>query len=214
MSAWTLTAPTPSFMIATRGRIRHRSYSSFWSDLGGLWMKDIVFSLSLIFTFLLGVWNIINNYRVARRTAFINTVTVERIKWIEKLRDNISTFCGLTHTWRSSELEGKSDELEMLKQLDKLRYLIRLQLNPGGEYDKEIESLIAEIPDLTHETQVDRLKGKINDLIVVSQKLLKNEWDKVKEESKRGDLKDTEHCLDPLLRKLNGVCLKATSRWV
>ena len=145
-------------------------------------MKDTIFSLSLIFTLILGVWNIINNYRLARRTAFINTVTVERIKWIEKLRDNISTFCGLTHTWRSSELEGKSDELEILKQLDKLRYLIRLQLNPIGNHDREIESLIAEIPDLTHETQIDRLKGKINDLIVVSQKLLKDEWDKVKEE--------------------------------
>jgi hypothetical protein len=165
-------------------------------------MKDTVFSIGLIFTFLLGVWNIINNYRAARRTAFINTVTAERMKWIEKLRDNISSFCGLTHTWCLSELAGEPDELEILKQLDKLRYLIRLQLNPEGDHDKEIQSLIAQIPDLTQENQADQLKNKINELIEVSQKLLKDEWDKVKEESKRGDIKDTEHCLDPVLRKL------------
>jgi hypothetical protein len=135
-------------------------------------MKDAVFSLSLIFTFLLGVWNIVNNYRMARRTAFINTVTAERIKWIEKLRDNISSFCGLTHTWRQSELEGKPDELDVVKRLGKLRYLIRLQLNPAGASDKEIESLIALIPDLTHESQTEQLKQKMNELIVVSQKLL------------------------------------------
>jgi len=140
---------------------------------GGTKMKDAVFSLSLIFTFLLGMWNIVNNYRMARRTAFINTVTTERIKWIEKLRDNISSFCGLTHTWRHSELEGKPDELEVVKQIDKLRYLIRLQLNPAAAYDKEIESLIAIIPDLTYETQTVQLKEKMNELIVVSQKLLK-----------------------------------------
>jgi hypothetical protein len=177
-------------------------------------MKDAVFSLSLIFTFLLGVWNIVNNYRMARRTAFINTVTAERIKWIEKLRDNISSFCGLTHTWRQSELEGKPDELDVVKRLDKLRYLIRLQLNPAGASHKEIESPIALIPDLTHESQTKQLKQKMNELIVVSQKLLKDEWDKVKEESKRGDLKDVEHCLDPILRRLNERCLRTTSRWM
>jgi hypothetical protein len=101
-----------------------------------------------------------------------------------------------------------------VKQLDKLRYLIRLQLNPAGNYDKAIESLIAQIPDLTHETQVEQLKNSINELIEVSQKLLKDEWDKVKEESKRGDLKEAEHCLDPIFRKLNGFCLKVTSRCI
>ncbi len=62
-------------------------------------MPDVFLSLGVILTFLLGVWNIVNNYRTSRRTSFINTVTSERVKWIEKLRENISTFCGLTYTW-------------------------------------------------------------------------------------------------------------------
>ena len=67
-------------------------------------LKDIFFSLGIILTFIIGVWNIINNYRASRRTAFINTVTAERVKWIEKLRENISEFCGLTYTWSLSKM--------------------------------------------------------------------------------------------------------------
>jgi hypothetical protein len=152
-------------------------------------MKDVFFSLGIILTFLLGVWNIVNNYRTSRRTTFIKTVTSERVKWIEKLRDNISTFCGLTYTWSMSGLEGKPEAAEFLKQIDKLRHLIRLQLNPDGKLDAEIESLIERIPDLTHETQAADLKTALNDLVVASQKLLKEEWEKVKEESMRGNLK-------------------------
>jgi hypothetical protein len=176
-------------------------------------MKDVFFSLGIILTFLLGVWNIVNNYRTSRRTTFINTVTSERVKWIEKLRDNISTFCGLTYTWSMSGLEGKPEAAEFLKQIDKLRHLIRLQLNPDGKLDAEIESLIERIPDLTHETQAADLKTALNDLVVASQKLLKEEWEKVKEESMRGNLKEHEHCLAPILRRMNAWCLKLTARW-
>ena len=85
-------------------------------------MKDAFFSVGIILTFILGVWNSVNNFRLARRTAFINTVTTERVRWIEKLRDNISAFCGLTHTWRRSEWDNKTEELKLLKQIDKIRY--------------------------------------------------------------------------------------------
>jgi hypothetical protein len=175
-------------------------------------MKDVFFSLGIILTFLLGVWNIVNNYRASRRTAFINTVTAERVKWIERLRENISVFCGLTYTWSASRMEGQPEEPEILKQIDKLRHLIRLQLNPYDSRDKQIEELVGKIPELTHETKIDQLKITLNELVVVTQHLLKNEWEKVKEESKRGDLKDNEHCLAPLLRWLNIRCLRLTKR--
>ncbi len=176
-------------------------------------MMDVFFSLGIILTFVLGVWNIVNNYRLSRRTAFINTVTAERVKWIEKLRKNISEFCGLSYTWQVSGLEGKPEELDVLKQIDVLRHLIRLQVNPEGTHDKEIERLIAQIPQLTHKSKTDEFKKEVNNLVEVSQKLLKEEWDKVKEESKRGDLKEIEHCFAPILRKLNAWCVRVTSRF-
>jgi hypothetical protein len=56
------------------------------------------------------------------------------------------------------------------------------------------------------------LREIINSLIIESQKLLKEEWDKVKEESKRGDLKDNAHCIDTVLEHLNLWCLRVTKK--
>jgi hypothetical protein len=95
--------------------------------------KDIIYGLSILLTFALGVWNLVSNYRTSRRTSFINTVTAQRVKWIEQLRQDISVFSGLTH-------------------------LIRLRLNPSGTHDKEIEELLRRIPQLTHVAQRDELK--------------------------------------------------------
>ena len=180
-------------------------------------MTNVFLSLGVILTFVLGVWNIIYNYRNNRRTSFINTVTSERVTWIERLRGNISKFCGLTHTWVMSQLHGKDGEEGVLKQLDELRYYIRLQLNPKPEasLDRKIETLISEIVTLCGpEPNQDKVLCAIDDLIKTSQELLKSEWDKVRDESKRGDLKDNEHCLDPFFTALNSWCLKRTRKLV
>lgn len=183
-------------------------------QLFGVCVKDLFFSLGIILTFILSLWNVINNYRSSKRTAFINTVTTERIKWIENLRSNISSFCGLTYTWSMSELEGTEEEKEIIKEIDKLRHYIRLQLNPDPDalLDRKIEKLISLIPTLTPQHKQEDLKTEINNLITTSQELLKEEWEKVKEESKRGDLKDNEHCLDSLLSKINKWCLNKTKK--
>ena len=159
--------------------------------------KDWFYAFGILATAVVSVWNIVNHYRVNKRTTFINTVTSERVKWLDKLRHNISSFCGLTHTWCMSEMEGKPEEYELLTELDKLRYLIRLQLNPKTEdgkpnADKKIEELISKIPSLTHESKKEELKTALDELIITSQVLLKDEWEKVKEEAKKGDLSKEE----------------------
>jgi len=157
--------------------------------MGTLEPKDYILGAGVLVTLILGVWNAINNARLSKRTSFINTVTSERVKWIDKLRQNISAYCGLTHMWCYSRLEGKPEEGEILKEIDKLRYLIRLQLNPNDPLGKEIENLIAKMPDLTHETQRDELKKAFNELVEKTQQLLKAEWEKVKAEAEHGNLK-------------------------
>jgi len=158
-------------------------------------LKDYFYAFGIIATAVVSIWNIINHYKVNKRTSFINTVTSERVKWLDKLRHNISSFCGLTHTWTMSNIQGKPEEYELISELDKLRYQIRLQLNPKIENnepnpDKKIEELIARIPDLTHESKHAELKEAVNDLILTSQVLLKEEWEKIKAEAKKGDLKE------------------------
>ena len=180
-------------------------------------MKEIILSLGVFFTFLLGLWNIIQNHRNGKKTSFINTVTSERVAWMEKLRENISKFCGLTHTWVMSELYETEKEFEALKQIDELRYYIRLQLNskPEAVLDREIEDQLSKIIKLcTPNPNQDKVLNALNNLIETTQKLLKEEWDKVKDESKRGDLSENEHFLDPIFFTANSWCLKKTKKLV
>jgi hypothetical protein len=71
----------------------------------------------------------------------------------------------------------------LFKEVDKLRYLIRLQLIPGGKHNNEIEELIIKIPDLIHESKKEELKQAIEKLVVTTQSMLKDEWSKVKNEA-------------------------------
>lgn len=66
--------------------------------------KDIAYIVSILLTFLVGVWNLVLNYRNTRRTNYINTVTAQRVKWLEQIRQDISSFCGITYTWHYSDL--------------------------------------------------------------------------------------------------------------
>jgi hypothetical protein len=49
--------------------------------------------------------------------------------------------------------------------------------------------MIGDIPNLTHISQHEKLKRALEELTVTSQKLLKQEWDKVKLEAEYGNLK-------------------------
>jgi hypothetical protein len=157
--------------------------------------KDVAYIIGITFTAIIGMWNLWANTQNNKKTSFINTVTSERVKWLEKLRNNISTFAGLTHTWTRNTLSSEEEKKELLKEIDKLRYLIRLQLNPKFEnntpnVDKRIEELIAKIPNLTADTQRSELDLALEQLVLDSQELLKNEWEKVKDEAKNGNLKE------------------------
>ena len=152
------------------------------------------YGIGLILTFLLGVFNAFYNYRNSKKTSFINTVTAERVKWLQNVRENISNFCSLTLNWS----EETDTDKKLSQELDKLIYLIQLQLNPDGETDKEIVSLINETKKQLYPRQniANQIKARkelnriLEKLVEVSQRMLKEEWDKVKDESKKGDLKD------------------------
>ena len=137
----------------------------------------------------MGVWNLIQGYLATRKTNFINTVTSQRVKQIEQLIQDISSFSGLTYTWCFSEIEGKPQEYEILKEFDRLRHVILLRLNPAGKHDQRIEQLIAEIPKLTHISRREQLTNALEELTITTQKLLKEEWDKVEFEVEHGNIK-------------------------
>lgn len=152
--------------------------------------KDYVVAFGIVVTLGLGIWNFVQGYRATRKARFINTVNAQRVLWIEQMRQDVSRFVGLTHTWAASHLEGTPAELEVLKEIDRLRHVIRLRLNPDGTPDRKIAALVKRIPDLTHESKRAELEAALEDITVATQEMLKAEWEKVKAESKVGDLED------------------------
>jgi len=87
-------------------------------------------------------------------------------------------------------MAGKPGEADMLKELDRLRHVIRLRLNPLGQHDKTIEALIEEIPRYTDPRRQKELVDALERLTKTTQALLKEEWDKVKRESEHGPLSE------------------------
>ncbi len=153
--------------------------------------EDYVLLFGVIVTLALGVWNLIQALQVMRKTSFINTVTSQRILWIEQLRQDVSKFCGLTHTWCMSDLEDKPEESEILEEIDRLRHVIRLRLNPNDTPDRKIAALLKKIPELTHSSKRTELLAALEELTVETQLLIKDEWEKVKKEAKNGDLSES-----------------------
>ncbi len=61
--------------------------------------KDTIYGISILLTFIIGSWNFVQNWRAAKKTSFINTVTAQRVKWLEQMRQDVASFVGLTHNW-------------------------------------------------------------------------------------------------------------------
>lgn len=152
-------------------------------------LKDIFYIVGIGLTFIIGLANIIYNIHINKRTTYINSVTAERVKWINALRDNVSKFIGLTYNWVIGDVvEGSDESKAMLKEIDQLRILIQLQLNPDEDLGREIISWIAKASEHTHESQKEQLKEVLRGMVSDVQKLLKEEWDKVKNEAENGRL--------------------------
>ena len=151
--------------------------------------KDIFYCIGIALTFIAAIGNIVYSVIINKRTTFINSVTSQRMKWISEFRGNISKFCGLTHSFCRSKFT-EDERKEILKEIDVIRYFIRLQLNPKYADEQRIEIPIKQIPDLASESYNDKLFKSINELIETSQSILNKEWAKVKTESIKGKSKN------------------------
>lgn len=151
---------------------------------------EIVTLSGIGLTFFVGVFNLIITFRNVRKTAFINSVTASRIKYIQELRESISKFCGLAHSYANKIYKLEYKEVwELHKEADNLRFLIRLYLNPEDDYwDNKIISLIDQILLKSDKDPTE----PINKLITITQYLLKLEWEGAKRESEIGIISDIE----------------------
>jgi hypothetical protein len=90
----------------------------------------------------------------------------------------------------------KAKKKDVFKKIDRLRMLIQLQLDPNEGHHKKIIDLITNtIPDLAGKIgcmvppdEKPPLDKALDELISTSQLLVKEEWDRVKKEAKKGDI--------------------------
>ena|ERR1700729_1491485 len=127
---------------------------------------------------------------VATRNNYMQAVTAERSKWIDKLRENISTFSGKTRTFSYKIVHritpfNSPEYVDAIDEINKLIALIKLQLNPKGEVDGNLIRLLDKIPSLADNPSDlgAKLRRADNLLIQHAQWLLKDEWEKVKRET-------------------------------
>jgi hypothetical protein len=127
----------------------------------------------------------------SRKALYVNAVTVERSKWIEKLRNNIATYSaaahGLFYKAKTEDWEkGASPEyFAKLRELQDLKSQLILQLNPRGEIDVNIIKLVDRLYHLARKWTVSfELELAEHLLIEHAQWLLKAEWEKVKTEAR------------------------------
>jgi hypothetical protein len=123
---------------------------------------------------------------VSKRATYISTVTAERSKWIDKLRNNISRLISLLHTvdremYRDHSFSDTKQFGELSAQIVEAMALVRLQLNPAGKIDINILALLFAAQD-----QIGEQDYKAFERLFVRhvQWLLKEEWEKVKYEAR------------------------------
>lgn len=139
----------------------------------------------------------------AGRTTYINSITVQRSKWIETLRSNLVNyqarvdqfgfdklaFFASFETLFQTERHLVSEHLsiknmnETYTKLQESLNTIRLQLNPRGEIDGAVLQIVEILHDvrMAGGAELQPLKLK---LVMHSQWLLKVEWEKVKFEAR------------------------------
>jgi hypothetical protein len=160
---------------------------------------QIVTLIGVILSFIVGAAGLWIGIKNSRKTIFINSVTTSRIKYIQDLRNNIAEFCGQFYRYNllvKNDPKLSTEKLKILESSDKLKYLIMLYLNPEDtDWDKKIIQLIDDIRTSIDDNPID----KINDLITITQYLLKLEWEGAKKESQNGILSKKEK--DKLYKK-------------
>lgn len=153
---------------------------------------DIGIVLAVIVTVLPCILLLYSTLNTNWRKDFINTVTAERIKWLDKLRNDLSQFRSHVFVLSHQELSIK-ERNELLGKLTELHTLLTLRLNRLDEYDSDVINQLDIVFNHAKSGTYTTAYEKTYKLINLAQDMLKAEWEKVKDESIKGRLKQDKN---------------------
>ncbi|MBN9653270.1 hypothetical protein J0K78_03250 [Halobacillus sp. GSS1] len=138
------------------------------------------------------------NYFSTKKGVYINTVSAERIKWINKLREHFSDYSNMVYIYANAvedynNKEIAPEEFNEKNLNDDIVYkttMIELYLNPTEKMNLVLmdlhtimlQTLREEFCELSYEFYYDLHE----DLEYLQQVILKSEWKRLKLESKKG----------------------------
>lgn len=151
-------------------------------------MKDSLPIIVALIALIGALFGAVVSLLAARRSTYINSVTVERSKWIGELRANLANLASHVMSMNRSLLDDQdflhSDRYRSIEQeIYRLSALIRLQLNPSNEIDANLLRILDQFTDSFNNPTDFKWAGHEFLLVSHAQWLLKAEWEKVKAEA-------------------------------
>jgi hypothetical protein len=148
--------------------------------------KDWIAIIGIAVTLVVSSANLIYSLWTNKRTAFVNTVTNSRLKWIDSLRDKVSDFIAVSTRLATTknELVEATTLCTLRMQRDGLLHQIVLHLNPNDPQDQKIKLAVDSVRVETDSGgTAEKIQGELDTLRDATAAYLKKEWNRVKKES-------------------------------
>ena len=110
--------------------------------------KDSIYAIGIILTFATTLLSVYMTFKNNKAIHYVNSITKNRVEWIEKLRDSIADF--IAHTNIYNNVYYKNDYVKSgqhLAECQKVCSKIKLLLNCCDKRDNEIVTLTENILD-------------------------------------------------------------------
>ncbi|MEW4023037.1 hypothetical protein AB4Y69_04840 [Bacillus sp. YAF8] len=144
-----------------------------------------------------GIITIVIQMKNARRTSIVDTISSQRIEWVNKMRDNFVEINDLIfiHSFKwslylKSEKNSYKDYnfAESIAAIRRLKNNIVLLVNPSEEYAKKLIKEINIVLSLLPKEDFDRDKvlERNREILKLQQVILKSEWSRTKQEIQKG----------------------------
>lgn len=166
-------------------------------------LKFLFYVVTAVATIIAAVLNVrINrkNIEIAKEERFIDTITTERVKWLNTLRDVFSEYLKLAiiqmndfQKWKMEGI-GTIDEDGLRERSFEMRYIssrIYLLLNHTEPINEKLIDCESSITNILGTNNISEFESEqvillIEELEYLQQVVLKSEWRRVKEENRLG----------------------------
>ena len=143
--------------------------------------NNIALIVPWIFAFLgicISFYTIKLNSKNAKQLIRVDVLSKNRQEWINTLRDSISQYIS---NFQTAHILAKQDYdiSESIKEILFLNIKIKLLLNPNEKLSKELIENLDELSNSINNNDFQK-KGVIPNILNSTQKVLKQEWERVK----------------------------------